>query len=88
MAEYLWQSPAWPQFRWDAAAVLTAVGETRLTQGRLLGLLEALGFQEEVCVEAEALVQEALKTSEIEGERLSRRRPRQCALHRGRSSRG
>ena len=52
--------------------MLTAVGETRLTQGRLLGLLEALGFQEEVRVEAESLVQEALKTSEIEGERLSR----------------
>ncbi|MBI5444296.1 MAG: Fic family protein [Deltaproteobacteria bacterium] len=72
MTEYLWQSLAWPQFRWDAAAVLTAVAETRLAQGRLLGRLEALGFQEEARVEAEAVVQEALKTSEIEGERLSR----------------
>ena len=37
MARYIWQSPSWPDVRWDSAALLRPLGKARQVQGKLLG---------------------------------------------------
>lgn len=46
------------------------LGECRLLQGKLLSKIESLGFNLEHQAQAEILVEEAIKTSAIEGEQL------------------
>ena len=38
MALYLWQSPDWPRWQHDAAALQPVLSRVRLAQGRMLGL--------------------------------------------------
>lgn len=67
---YIHQQPTWPAFTWQPERLEPLLGAVRHRQGRVLGHMEALGFS----LQAEALLQtltlEALKSSEIEGERL------------------
>ena len=67
---YIYQQPIWPTFTWQHERLEALLGAVRHQQGRVLGHMEALGFS----LQAEALLQmltlEALKSSEIEGERL------------------
>lgn len=67
---YIWEQAAWPRFRWDAEALLGPLGETRLKQGRLLGRMQALGFDLQLEAQLQALTAEAVKSSDIEGEVL------------------
>jgi len=68
--QYIWQRPSWLQFRWDNAPLLKPLGNCRFQQGSLLTQMRELGFEVRQQARAEVLVEEALKTSEIEGERL------------------
>ena len=68
--QYIWQRPSWPEFRWDNAALLKQIGICRFQQGSLLTQMKDLGFDVRQQARAEVLIEEALKTSEIEGERL------------------
>jgi Fic family protein len=68
--QYIWQRPSWPEFRWDNAALLKLLGISRFQQGSLLTQMKDLGFDARQQARAEVLIEEALKTSEIEGERL------------------
>jgi Fic family protein len=68
--QYIWQRSLWPDFRWDHAVLLKPLGDCRFQQGKLLAQMNALGFDTRQQARAEILVQEVLKTSEIEGERL------------------
>ena len=43
---YIWQHPAWPRLTWDAAALAPVLEQARLEQGRLLGLLGAIGLEQ------------------------------------------
>ena len=70
MSKYIWQHNAWPGLKWDTDALLTPLGECRLLQGKLLSKVAGLGFNLEHQAQAEILVEEALKTSAIEGEQL------------------
>jgi len=67
---YIWERPEWPHFRWNAEAVLPSIGEARRGQGILDGALREAGFNE--CRDAfgRAVTEEAIETSEIEGEKL------------------
>jgi len=67
---YIWGQPGWPRFEWDAEALIAPLGETRLKQGRLLGRMQALGFDLQLEAELQALTAEAVKSSDIEGEVL------------------
>ncbi len=67
---YLWQHPAWPALTFDAAALLHNLSNARLEQGKLLGLLEAIGLESGQEVARELWVQEAMATAAIEGEKL------------------
>jgi Fic family protein len=68
--QYIWQAPSWPEFRWDSTALLRFLGDCRFRQGSLLAQMRELGFEVQQQARAEVLIEEALKTSEIEGESL------------------
>ena len=68
--QYIWQAPSWPEFRWNSNALLRFLGDCRFQQGSLLSQMRELGFEVQQQARAEVLIEEALKTSEIEGERL------------------
>jgi Fic family protein len=79
---YIWQHPAWPQFAFDAAALAPALDLARLEQGRLLGLLGAIGLEQANAVQRELWVQEAVATAAIEGEQLNLESLRSSVAHR------
>ena len=68
--QYIWQRSSWPEFRWDNASLLKDLGISRFQQGSLLTQMKDLGFDVRQQARAEVLIEEALKTSEIEGEHL------------------
>lgn len=68
--QYIWQWPSWPKFQWDNAAFLKSIGICRFQQGSLLTQMKDLGFDIRQKARAEILIEEVIKTSEIEGERL------------------
>ena len=68
---YIWQYPSWPKFHWDSTALLKFLGDCRFQQGALLAQMRELGFEVQQQARAEVLIEEALKTSEIEGVRLN-----------------
>lgn len=67
---YIWQQDDWPRFRWDAAALRGRLDAVRLLQGRLLGRTEVVPGDAGLDMEMDALIQNAIRTSEIEGEHL------------------
>lgn len=67
---YIWREDDWPQFRWDAQALLMPLAEARHKQGHLLGQMQRLGFDLQCEAELRATTEDVIKTSEIEGERL------------------
>ena len=79
---YIWQHSAWPQLTFDAAALAAALDQARLEQGRLLGLLGAIGLEQANAVQRELWVQEALATAAIEGEQLNLESLRSSVAHR------
>lgn len=70
MPTYIHELPDWPSFRWDEARIAVPLASTRLAQGRLLGQMDALGFQLREEAVFRTVTQDVLKTSEIEGEVL------------------
>lgn len=67
---HIWELPDWPHFRWNAELLLNPLGKAHLKQGRLLGKMMQLGFELRLEAELLALTEEAVKSAEIEGERL------------------
>lgn len=70
MTDWLWQSPNWPDFRYDARTLAPALSAARRAQGEILGLLQALGDDHSRGVEARIWEAESLGTAAIEGENL------------------
>ena len=79
---YIWQHPAWPQLTFDATVLALALDQARLEQGRLLGLLSAIGLEQANAVQRDLWVQEALATAAIEGEQLNLEFLRSSVAHR------
>ena len=69
---YLWQLKQWPTLRWNSEVLLPLIGRARLAQGKLLTKVGSLGFKLDREAQAAILTEEAITTSAIEGERLSR----------------
>lgn len=67
---YIWQHPNWPGFTWDDEQIGASLVEVRHVQGRLLGRMDALGFELQNAAVLQTLTRDVLKTSEIEGEKL------------------
>ena len=79
---YIWQHPAWPQLTFDATVLALALDQARLEQGRLFGLLSAIGLDQANAVQRDLWVQEALATAAIEGEQLNLEFLRSSVAHR------
>jgi Fic family protein len=69
-ALYIHQRPDWPRFSWNRERLAEPLAATRHSQGRLIGGMEALGFQLQQEAVLKTLTADVLKTSEIEGEKL------------------
>src|ERR1035437_4724276 len=59
-----------PKFRWDHQKLAATLASVRHNQGRLLGHMEALGFQLQQEAVLQTLTEDVVKSSEIEGETL------------------
>jgi Fic family protein len=69
---YIWENPDWPVWRWNNDRLIGPLSVARLKQGRLLGRMAQLGFSLKLEAQLDALTEDVLKSSEIEGELLDR----------------
>ncbi len=70
---YNWQLPDWPTFHYDLSAVESALFSLTEKLGRVDGILSSLSAATQQETLLDIMVSEAVKTSEIEGEFLSRK---------------
>jgi len=82
MATYIHELKDWPHFQWAAAQVAGKLAAVRNRQGRLTGRMEELGLKLQSEANLEALTEEVTKSSEIEGEILSREQVRSSLARR------
>ncbi len=68
---YIHERAQWPQLSWDGDALATALAAARHKQGKLLGKMEALGFDLRAEASLTVLTSDVVKSSAIEGERLA-----------------
>jgi len=68
LAQYIWQTPGWPDLSFNSLMLLEPLGRARLMQGRLLGKAQYAGIN----LHADILTEEAFTTAAIEGEILDR----------------
>jgi Fic family protein len=68
---YIWQRPDWPQWRFDAAALAEPLAQVHRAQGHLAGRMAELGMAQRGLASLQALTQEVITTSAIEGEALN-----------------
>ena len=67
---FIYEQGGWPKLGWRPEHLMETLAAARHRQGRLLGRMEALGFQLRAEAALENLTQEVTKSSEIEGEVL------------------
>lgn len=68
---YIWQRKDWPDFRWDAEALLEPMSRLSQRHGLLNGRMSMLGFNEKCHSLLLAMTDELISTSEIEGVQLN-----------------
>ena len=68
---YLWQRPDWPRWRFDAASLVEPLAQVHRAQGHLAGRMAELGLAQRDQATLQALTQEVITTSAIEGEALN-----------------
>ena len=79
---YLWEKPDWPILTWDEQSLTRLLTEVSREQGRLLGKMEALGFELRSEAHLQTLTEDVVKSSEIEGEKLEREQVRSSIARR------
>src|ERR1035441_7926950 len=67
---YIHELRDWPRFSWSRERLAEPLADVRHRQGRLIGHMEALGFNLRQEAVLETLTSDVLKSSEIEGEKL------------------
>ncbi|MFH0772632.1 MAG: Fic family protein [Candidatus Omnitrophota bacterium] len=70
--KYIWECEKWFDFKYDNAALLRPLSGLRVLQGKLLGRIASLDIKLEAEAQGAILVEEAVRTTEIEGQKLSR----------------
>ncbi|WP_445380658.1 DUF4172 domain-containing protein, partial [Pseudomonas syringae] len=70
MSEHLWiwQQPNWPRFHWREERLAPLIRACAKAQGRLLGMSGAVGGDAQMCEGLNALLQNIVTSSAIEGE--------------------
>ena len=79
---YIWEQSSWPSMKWDEGALAAPLAATRHEQGKLLGKMEAVGFDLREEAMLQTLTQDVVKTSEIEGENLDTQQVRSSIARR------
>lgn len=82
MVDDLHELKDWPSLRWSHEKLSAQLAVVRHHQGRLIGRMEALGFQLRAEAVLQSLTEEVLKSSEIEGEVLDREQVRSSLARR------
>lgn len=67
---YIHEMRDWPAFRWSAEQLAEILASVRHRQGRLVGNMEALGFDLRQEAVLRTITADVVKSSEIEGEKL------------------
>ncbi|SEQ49938.1 Fic family protein [Amphritea atlantica] len=68
---WIWQQPDWPEFRWDDKALSASLREVHQLQGRLLGKIDTVADESSAASQLDALLQNIVQSSAIEGEHLN-----------------
>ncbi|CAN5638991.1 Fic family protein [soil metagenome] len=68
--KYTHETAEWPYFRWDHATFSERLAAIHFRRGRLITTMATLGFEARQETMLSTLVQDVLKSSEIEGENL------------------
>lgn len=71
MTKYIWQNSKYPDFTFNKEEILSLLSEVKLKQGYLLGKMQCFGFDGNKKAAFNILVQDVIKTSEIEGIKLN-----------------
>ena len=67
-----WQKPDWPNFTYDSRAIEPLEQQFLLHSGQFIGAYKHIDIDEQQALKIELISDEAVKTSEIEGETLDR----------------
>src|SRR3954465_8470129 len=67
-----WEKPDWPNFAYDSAALELLEKRFLLQSGEFIGALKHIDADDQDTLKIELISEEAVKTSEIEGEILNR----------------
>ncbi len=68
---FVHERAGWPRFAWESDALAAALAAARHRQGKLLGKMEALGFDLRAEASLTVLTSDVVKSSAIEGETLN-----------------
>jgi Fic family protein len=82
MPTHIHELEDWPRIHWSSEALTAQLAAVRHRQGRLLGRMEALGFDLRAEAVLLTLTEDVLKSSEIEGEILDREQVRSSIARR------
>ncbi len=69
--KYIWQRKEWPHWSFNSNRLQSLLSQVNLERGKLLGTMQTLGFELSDEASLKALTSEVVKSSEIEGEKLS-----------------
>ena len=67
-----WEQPDWPNFTYDSGALEPLEKQFLLQSGEFIGAYRHIGADDQETLKIELISDEAVKTSEIEGEILNR----------------
>lgn len=67
-----WHQPSWPNFSYDSTALAPVEREFLLRSGEFVGAFKHIGSADQETLKIELMSEEAIKSSEIEGEILNR----------------
>jgi Fic family protein len=67
---YIWEQKNWPKFTWENDKLIHLLGKARLAQGKLISKVGSLGMGLDQESRSEILVEETIKTAQIEGQKL------------------
>lgn len=79
---YIHQQGEWPDFTWASDTISATLAAVRHRQGRLVGRMEALGFDLRAEAVLQTLTEDVLRSSEIEGESLDKQQVRSSIARR------
>ncbi|HKM67067.1 MAG TPA: Fic family protein [Candidatus Acidoferrum sp.] len=68
---YIHELNQWPHFKWQTEALVEPLADVRYQQGLLLGKMRSLGYPLQLQASLNAITEETIKSSSIEGETLN-----------------